>query len=236
MIAQLGGFVVPRNIHPYWSISQSCSKLPHDQPAQTSQLWSTNTANADNDDRMTTTTALDNDDEESPRNKNMGAISAPMTSLATVPVLPDSTGSNSKGFFGYVGGVVSGTVRGTVQVVETVASGVVGGTIGAAGAVGRLVGIGRTEEKVADTARGPGSTAVDDLQSYEPKGLFGQTKRLIRRRLFNLWSRAPQRWTNAVSGDAGEVLTSAAVSKLPDEATRQRLEVRPNAFTHPHTL
>ena len=239
-LSLVSGFV-GNNIHPYRSISQSRS-LPQDQSAQISQLWSTNSVNIDNDGRTIATTAIDNEDEESSRNKNMGAPFSTSTLLATVPVPTDMTGSASKGFFvrvsSVVTGVVSGSVRGTVQVVGTVASGVVGGTIGAVGAVGRLVGIGRAEERVSDVIQGSSPTTVDDLQSYEPKGFLGRTKRLIRRRLFNLWSRAPQRWTNAVSGDAGEVLTSAAVSKLPDKATRQRLEVDPSShtpFDTPHT-
>ena len=222
------GFVGVGNHHPY-CISPSWSNFPRDQCAPMTQLRSINSINGGND-RIIATTIVGDDDEESPR--NMGATSVIVTSLTTVPVSKDTVGNDSKGFLGGIGsvvtGVVSGSVRGTVQVVETVASGVVGGTIGAVGIVGRLVGIGRVEESKGSAATpGPNPiTTIDDPQSYEPKGFLGRTKRLIRRRLFNLWSRAPQRWTNAVSGDAGQVLTSAAMSKVPDEIARQRLEVK----------
>jgi hypothetical protein len=38
-----------------------------------------------------------------------------------------------------------------------------------------------------------------DVQRYEPKGLVGMTMRVLRRRFFNLWSRSPSSWTDAVS-------------------------------------
>lgn len=38
-----------------------------------------------------------------------------------------------------------------------------------------------------------------DVQRYEPKGFVGMTMRVLRRRFFNLWSRSPSSWTEAVS-------------------------------------
>jgi hypothetical protein len=45
----------------------------------------------------------------------------------------------------------------------------------------------------------PGPGVSLDVQRYEPKGLVGMTMRVLRRRFFNLWSRSPSSWTDAVS-------------------------------------
>jgi hypothetical protein len=66
--------------------------------------------------------------------------------------------------------------------------------------------------------------AVDpsDPQSYEPRGVMGGAMRVIRRRLFNLWSRSPQQWTNAISNDSSFISSSA----MPF-ATRRQLQRLP---------
>ena len=41
--------------------------------------------------------------------------------------------------------------------------------------------------------------SLRDMQRYEPKGFVGMTMRVLRRRFFNLWSRSPSSWTDAIS-------------------------------------
>jgi hypothetical protein len=45
----------------------------------------------------------------------------------------------------------------------------------------------------------PPPVSIRDMQRYEPKGFVGMTMRVLRRRFFNLWSRSPTSWTDAVS-------------------------------------
>ena len=58
----------------------------------------------------------------------------------------------------------------------------------------------------------PGPGVSLDVQRYEPKGLVGMTMRVLRRRFFNLWSRSPSSWTDAVS-EKNSALPGAFVSR-----------------------
>lgn len=51
-----------------------------------------------------------------------------------------------------------------------------------------------------------------DMQRYEPKGFVGMTMRVLRRRFFNLWSRSPSSWTDAIS-QADAVLPGTFASR-----------------------
>lgn len=56
------------------------------------------------------------------------------------------------------------------------------------------------------------TTSLMDMQCYQPKGFVGLTMRVLRRRFFNLWSRSPSSWTEAVS-QADPALPGTFVSR-----------------------
>jgi hypothetical protein len=67
--------------------------------------------------------------------------------------------------------------------------------------------------------------SIRDMQRYEPKGFVGMTMRVLRRRFFNLWSRSPSSWTDAISqADAAlpGTFASRKSSRIPMATTSER--------------